>query len=373
MLIPSGRDKIVREGVSAQHRLMKIQTAALTVVAGLLVSYALYISASISVPIVGAIVISLALRPVIRTLRRYRIPDAFGALLIVGILGATVVVMGMQLTEPATKWMSRTPIKFKMLQLEQRLEPLTKPLRDLKQASDEISQTIEEKTRPERKEPQPVVVEPPSLISEVVSSSWQVTAGLMLCIVLTYFFLAKGESLLTRLTSWSASRRPPEFAAETERIREVEHAISRYLLTVSSINATLGATLAVIFWVIGLPNPILWGVMAAALNFLPYVGGIIGSVIVLLVSLFSFDSTQYALIAPACYMLATTIEGNLVTPAILGRSMSLNPLIVILSLTYWTWLWGVAGAILAVPLLAVIVTAFRQFEPTRPLAHLLSD
>lgn len=372
-LLPSGRDRIRQEAIPWQQRWAKIQAISAALVAGLLVSHALYLSASISIPIVAAIVLSLALRPLVRAMGRLKIPDAIGGLLILGSVVALVGVMAFQLTEPAGKWIARTPIKFKMLQLQQRLEPITKPIEDLKQVSDEISATIEEKTRSVDREPQPVVVEPPSLISALVSSSWQFTAGLGLCIVLTYFFLAKGETLLARLALWTASRRPPEFAAESDRIREVEAAISRYLLTVSCINTTLGATLASLFWLIGLPNPILWGVMAAILNFLPYLGGILGATVVLFVSLFSFESTQYALVAPAIYLLATAIEGNLITPGILGRSMSLNPLIVILSLTYWTWLWGVPGAVLAVPLLAVAVTAFRQFETTRPLAHLLSD
>jgi predicted PurR-regulated permease PerM len=269
---------------------------------------------------------------------------------------------------------ARTPIKFKLRQLERKLEPLQAPLQSVHEASDEITKAVDKSTGADDSDPdtpQAVVVKPPSLISEVINSTWQFTAGTLLCLVLTFFFLAKGETLIERV----ANIMPIRVSGPSEDcgVAAVERSVSRYLLTVSAINACLGASVGIACWLIGVPNAMLWGVMAALLNFLPYIGGLVGAGIVLLVSLFTFDSMAYTCIAPAAYLLLTTIEGNFVTPAVLGRSMSLNPLIVILSLTYWTWLWGAAGAILAVPLLAIFVAACRQFEGTRPLAAMLSD
>lgn len=351
-----------------------LRTAGTVGIALLLGTHAMYVAASVMIPVVAAAVIALALRPIVRRLKRMGLPEAVGAFITLAASCAVVVFLASQLITPASEWISRTPIKFKLRQLERKLEPLQEPLQSVHAASHEITKAVDKSTSSrveESENPTAVVVKPPSLISEVISSTWQVAAGALLCLVLTFFFLAKGESLVERVADvvpLKASSSP-----ENCGVAAVERSVSRYLLTVTAINACLGASVSLACWVIGVPNAMLWGVMAALLNFLPYIGGLMGAAIVLLVSLFSFDSMAYASLAPAMYLILTAIEGNLVTPAVLGRSMSLNPLVVILSLTYWTWLWGAAGAILAVPLLAVFVTACRQFTATRPLAAMLSD
>jgi predicted PurR-regulated permease PerM len=357
-----------------RSRMEMLRTSAVVLIALLLGTHAMYVAASVLIPVVAAVVIALALRPIVRRLKHYGLPEpaaAFGTLTAAALL---TVFLTTQLVTPASEWVARTPIKFKLRQLERKLEPLQAPLQSVHEASDEITKAVDKSTGADDSDPdtpQAVVVKPPSLISEVINSTWQFTAGTLLCLVLTFFFLAKGETLIERV----ANIMPIRVSGPSEDcgVAAVERSVSRYLLTVSAINACLGASVGIACWLIGVPNAMLWGVMAALLNFLPYIGGLVGAGIVLLVSLFTFDSMAYTCIAPAAYLLLTTIEGNFVTPAVLGRSMSLNPLIVILSLTYWTWLWGAAGAILAVPLLAIFVAACRQFEGTRPLAAMLSD
>jgi predicted PurR-regulated permease PerM len=357
-----------------RSRMEMLRTSAVVLIALLLGTHAMYVAASVLIPVVAAVVIALALRPIVRRLKHYGLPEpaaAFGTPTAAALL---TVFLTTQLVTPASEWVARTPIKFKLRQLERKLEPLQAPLQSVHEASDEITKAVDKSTGADDSDPdtpQAVVVKPPSLISEVINSTWQFTAGTLLCLVLTFFFLAKGETLIERV----ANIMPIRVSGPSEDcgVAAVERSVSRYLLTVSAINACLGASVGIACWLIGVPNAMLWGVMAALLNFLPYIGGLVGAGIVLLVSLFTFDSMAYTCIAPAAYLLLTTIEGNFVTPAVLGRSMSLNPLIVILSLTYWTWLWGAAGAILAVPLLAIFVAACRQFEGTRPLAAMLSD
>lgn len=355
----------------------KLRTAATVLIAFLLLTQAMYAASAVMIPIFAAVVLALALRPIVRRLKRFGIPEALSAVMTMGAVAVMGVVLTSQLVAPASEWISRTPIRFKIRQLERKLEPLQRPLEIFHTASNEISHAVEKSTTAESSDedsaPQPVVVQPKSLVSELLNSTWQLSAGLLLALVLTFFFLARGESFIDRVgrvmhISSSASVSPEESA-----IAVVERSVSRYLLTVTLINGCLGLCVALALWVIGVPNAMLWGVMATLLNFLPYIGGLVGSAVVLLVSLFTFDSIAYAALAPVCYLILTTIEGNFITPSVLGKSMSLNPLIVILSLTYWTWLWGAPGAILAVPLLAIFVSACRQFDGTRPLAVMLSD
>jgi predicted PurR-regulated permease PerM len=120
-----------------------------------------------------------------------------------------------------------------------------------------------------------------------------------------------------------------------------------------------------------MPNPALWGAMCCVLNFIPYVGAMAGTMVVFLVAVLTFDSLGYACLVPAVYFAITAVEGNLITPALLGRSMSLNPVMVFLFLVFWGWIWGIGGALLAVPLLAMLKIGFDQFERTRPVGTLL--
>ena len=357
-----------------RDRMEMIRTTSVIVIAFLLMTQALYVAAAVMIPVISAVVISLALRPIVRKLSSYGLPAAVAAFITLGLLTGVTVLLASRLIAPASEWMSRTPIKFKLRQLEQKLEPLREPLESVQEASHEISKAVDKSTSTPSDElsaPEAVVIKPPNLISAMLSSTWQLAAGSLLCIVLTFFFLAKGEALLEHIAvvlPFEASGTSGESG-----VAAVERSISRYLLTVSVINACLGASVAAACWLVGVPNALLWGAMATLLNFLPYIGGLVGAGVVLLVSLFTFDSIAYASLAPLAYVTLTAIEGNFVTPSVLGRSMSLNPLVVILSLTYWTWLWGAAGAVLAVPLLAIFVSACRQFNGTRPLAAMLSD
>ncbi|APZ94166.1 AI-2E family transporter [Fuerstiella marisgermanici] len=367
----SGAAKLRRR---RRDRMEMIRTTSVVVIAFLLMTQAFYVAAAVMIPVISAVVISLALRPIVRKLSSYGLPDAVAAFITLGLLTGVTVLLASRLITPASEWMSRTPIKFKLRQLEQKLEPLREPLESVQEASHEISKAVDKSTATPSDElsaPEAVVIKPPNLVSAMLSSTWQLAAGSLLCIVLTFFFLAKGEALLEHIAvvlPFEASGTSCESG-----VAAVERSISRYLLTVSVINACLGASVAAACWLVGVPNALLWGAMATLLNFLPYIGGLVGAGVVLLVSLFTFDSIAYASLAPLAYVTLTAIEGNFVTPSVLGRSMSLNPLVVILSLTYWTWLWGAAGAVLAVPLLAIFVSACRQFNGTRPLAAMLSD
>lgn len=348
------------------------KTACLVTLTFLAVTQAMYAATAIMLPIAAALVASLACRPVVRWLSKFHIPAVVGAGIVLAVVMGIAAFLATQLISPATQWAERAPIKFHLLRLQRKLEPVQEPLADLSKASEDLANvTSAVVTDGESDTIQQVVVKPPSLINEVLSSTTQFAAGAFLFLVLTYFFLARGDVLVTRIAA--IFRSGDQGVNHGDAAAALEKTVSKYLMNVSVINAGLGVAVAIACWVVGVPNPMLWGVMAAMLNFLPYIGSLIGAAIVLGVSLLSFDSTAYAFVAPSIYLALTVIEGNLITPSVLGRSMSLNPLIVILSLTYWTWLWGLGGAILAVPLLAIVTSLSRQFESTRGLALILSE
>jgi predicted PurR-regulated permease PerM len=135
---------------------------------------------------------------------------------------------------------------------------------------------------------------------------------------------------------------------------DIQRQTSRYLLTITLINAGLGVAQGIAMYFVGLPNPLLWGVMAFVLNFIPYVGALLGAGVVGLVALISFDSMTHAAVAPLVYLALTAVEGQVVTPSVLGRSLVLNPLVIFVAVMFWGWLWGVPGALMAVPLLVVL-------------------
>ena len=199
----------------------------------------------------------------------------------------------------------------------------------------------------------------------------EVITGAVLLLILLYFLLSNDGVFLNKLISLmptlSDNKRAVAIANEIEG-----HVVSRYLFTQTLINLTLGLTIAVIVGFLGLPNPIMWGVMAAVFNFVPYLGALTGIVCLTLGAVLSFDSLSYALIFPAVYFGLATLEGNFITPYVMGRSLTLNPVIILLSLIFWGWLWGIPGIILAVPILAAFKIFCAHVEPLEPLAEFLS-
>ncbi len=146
-------------------------------------------------------------------------------------------------------------------------------------------------------------------------------------------------------------------------MNDIEHNLTGYLSVVTAINIAVGAGAGIIAYSVGLPNPIAWGILAFILNFVPYIGALIMEAVLLAVGLVTFPTLTHALVAPVLYFLFTTLEGHFITPGIMGRRLTLIPLTVFMALIFWTWLWGPAGAFLAVPLLIVGLVAIQHMFP----------
>jgi predicted PurR-regulated permease PerM len=196
-----------------------------------------------------------------------------------------------------------------------------------------------------------------------------VTSSVLLLILL-YFLLAYDgvfiAKLIKLLPTLSDKKRAVSIA------QEIESQVSRYLFTVTIINCCLGLAVGTTVGLLGLPNPVMWGALVAILNFVPYLGALTGIICMTIGAVLSFDSLGYALIFPAVYLAFGTLEGNFITPWVMGRSLTLNPVLILLSLVFWGWMWGIAGVILAVPILAAFKIFCAHIKPMEPLAEFLS-
>lgn len=321
---------------------MRGQSAVLVAILVLLIAYTLYFAAPVLIPLVLAVLLNLLLSPLVRRLRRLRIPEPAGAaLVLVGFL-ALVGWTGYILSGPATGWIEKGP---------QNLAVVTEKLRAIHQPVQEASKQVEQIAKE-------VGQDQPSNVVKVQNQSWseyfvvgttELLTQTFIVVVLLYFLLASGDLFMRRFVRALSSGQEKRQAVEI--VRAVQTDVSTYLGTVAMINAGLGAATGLAMWAIGLPNPLLWGVLAGLLNFVPYAGAMVTMLVLGFVGLLSFDEIGYALLAPGLFFVLTNIEANLVTPALIGARLTLNPALVFVALVVWTWLWGIAGAVLAVPLL----------------------
>ena len=188
-------------------------------------------------------------------------------------------------------------------------------------------------------------------------------------IFLIYFLLASGDLLLRKVVHMLPLFRHRRQAVRI--IRSIEQDLSRYLGMVVLINTGLGVAVGAAMYAVGMPNPMLWGAMAGLLNFVPYLGPAVNIVVVGLVAFVSFEGVGHALLAPLAYLVLNGIEASLITPTVLGWRLKLNPVVIFIALTFWTWIWGVLGSLLAVPLLATIKITCDRVELLRPAGVLL--
>lgn len=342
---------------------------ALSILAILGVLYTIYVGRSLLLPVTLAGVLALLFQPLVRRLRSWGIPSFLGAGILLTTAGGGLLLGAIHLVGPAAEWLDRVPIGLRLREMEDKLEPIREPLAELSVAMQKVQEFAFSPSGPSPRT-EKVEIQQPSLTTTVVSTTGEFAAGAAICLIVLYFFLVLGDTLLN-----SVVQLMPRLKQKKETValvRNVEEGVSCYLLTVTVINIGLGIVVAIVMWLIGMPNPTLWGAMAAFLNFVPYAGAFVGTCVVFLVGLFSFNSVGEAAMAPIAYFVLTSIEGNFVTPTILGCRMSLNPIVVFLWLAFWGWMWGIGGALLAVPLLAIFKIACDQFETTKPLSLLVS-
>lgn len=193
--------------------------------------------------------------------------------------------------------------------------------------------------------------------------------GAVVMFFLLYFLLATGDRLLARIAA--LARTPAGGARLLDIVASVERNVSGYLASITLINVGLGVCTAAIAYLFDMPNPLLWGTIAALFNFIPYLGSMVTLAVLALVAVLTYDTLSQALLVPASFLLLATIEGQVVTPFVLGHRLSLSPIAVFLGLIFWGWLWGPAGALLAVPVLVTLKIVCDHLPPLSPVSALL--
>jgi predicted PurR-regulated permease PerM len=324
----------------------ELRSVAITGLFVLAVFYTLHLGKEFFLPIALAIFLSLPLRPVVQWLRRLHIPAALAPALVLGVLLAATVAGVYQAWEPATEWVARAPQELRKLDTKVRrllraVESVTRTAQQVDEMADATSTN----------DTQAVQLKHATLTETIFGGAKTVAAGALIVLVLSYFFLASGDQFLRKLP-----RVLPREAAERVLaiVGETESQISRYLLAVTVINLAVGGITAGIMAGLGMPTPLLLGLIAAALNFIPYFGPAVMAALLSMVALISFEEPGRALIAPLLYLCVHALETNFITPHLLGRRLPLNPLAIFLGFLFWWWIWGIPGAALAVPIMVTI-------------------
>jgi predicted PurR-regulated permease PerM len=349
-----------------RRRPADIKSVALTGLFVLATFYTMYFMRAMLLPLVLALLLSYLLVPLVRALALIKIRPFLGSAIVLVALIAAIVCGISYLSEPAAGWLEKAP--YSLQQLKQKLLPLKKPIEKVAQASGEIDKLTA--TEEEQAKPQAVVVKRSALTEAFFTQGPEFAASAVVMFILLYFLLAYDGVFLAKIIR--VTPRLHDKKRAVSMMRDVEAHISRYLLTITAINIGLGIAVGTTVHFLGLRNPIMWGVMVAILNFVPYLGALTGIVCMTLGAVLSFDSLGYAMIFPASYLLLAILEGNFITPFILGKSLTLNPVLILVSLAFWGWMWGISGMILAVPILATFKIFCDHIEPMAPIAEFMS-
>jgi len=327
----------------------------------------LHIAGPVVLPIFIACVGAMTLKPLIRWLSQCRLRPALGAAVVLSVFGVGIGIGFVKLGTPAMKWINDTPTH--MAQLRQRVLKMLPPAVRFNLAADAVNNLGA--TEAEQHRPPMVEVKDNRSSNAFMNRTGTVLAGAGEALVLLYLLLASGDLFLQKLVHVLPTLGDKKRAVEI--CHEIQQNISNYLFTVSLINIGLGVIASVGLYFLGVPNAAMWGLLVAALNFVPYFGPLAGIILLGAVGILTFDTWLQALLPPAWYLLLHLLEANLVTPHLLGRRFTLNPVVIFISLIFWTWLWGVPGALLSVPILVSLKVVCDRVPAMSSLSELLSQ
>lgn len=324
--------------------LVVVRSLALSILATLAILYTLYLASPILIPITLALYLNLLFSPVVNLLTRIHIPLVISAALIVSGFVFVIGLTTSLLIEPAQEWLREAPTSIESLR--DSMATAQKPLQDIQEVSEQVEKMTKIGDEPDTPK---VSVEKPTFLNKVASNVPTLLAYVGIAVFLTFFLLASGDTFLLKFTR--LGRNFTEQRRIVTVIRHIQSDISRYLLTITIINIALGLAVTGTMYLLEVPNPWLWGTLAGLLNFVPYVGPFLTIVILTFVGLTTFPEVSRALSLPLIYFGLTALEGQVVTPLVVGQRLKLSPVMVFISLVLWGWLWGPVGMLLAVPIL----------------------
>lgn len=315
----------------------------LAIIAGFGVTY---FARDLILPIVLGFLLALTLSPINRVCIRRGLPAGVSAGFLILLATAVIFYVVYLVGEAARSWPTEAP---RMLQqIEFKFRDVKETVDAVNEASDKVQQIG---ASAQGDQPQAVVTEQPNLLNSALTTAASTFVTTMTALLLAFFLLATGDLFYSKLVQSFPTFHQKKKALAA--VHGIERVVSRYLLTITVINACLGLAIGTAMWLIGLEYAAYWGLAAFLLNYLPILGGVIGTLLVGVYAIIQFDTLSYALLAPLAYQVLTASEGQLLTPYLLGRRLELNVVAVFLTVVIWAWLWGIPGALVAVPVLIV--------------------
>jgi predicted PurR-regulated permease PerM len=328
--------------------------AALTLIAGvglvLAVPFALRAGAEFFLPVTAALVIAIALVPMLEWLERRGLPSGLSAFLCVLTFLTVANVAVASIVLPASDWVRLLPERVG--RIRESLAPVMRVYSQLERFIDDL---VRQFGTVHHAAARTVTVEQPNSLLGIIATSAPLAAVQMFFAVLVVFFFLAGWTRMRRQTI--TGRASFDGAMTTARaIQEMVDATSTYLGTITLVNIGLGAIVALVLWVLDMPTPLMWGGIVTVLNYIPYLGPIASVLLLALGGLMTFNEPWYALLPALCFVGLHLVEANIITPTFVGRRLTINPLLILVSLSFWAWVWGTTGALLAVPLLIIFKT-----------------
>jgi len=313
----------------------------------------LHLARDVVLPVVVALILSLVFLPAVRGMKKLFIPAPLGAAIIVLALMTTFFGGIYALAEPAAAWLDKAPQGLRELGVK--LARVSGQMQDMTKATGQVQDMTHDMTSGESgasDRAREVTMRAPTLAGGLFVAVRGFAVGATSTLLLLYFLLACGDLFLRKTIA--ATPRLADKERAIDIAQQVEAGVSNYLLTVTLINVGLGCVTALAMYLLGVPNPLLWGALVAVLNFVPYLGEIAAVGALTIVGLLTFDELWRGLLVPGVFCLLSGAERYLITPLVLGRRLSLNPVVIVLSVLFWGAMWGVPGALLAVPILVAL-------------------
>ena len=336
-----------------------------TVLAVLALLYTLYFARDFLLPVTLAVLLDFLLSPVVRAMARLRIPPPIGAIVvIVALLGA--LAFGVyELAAPVQGWVEKAPAT--MANVNAKVSSILRPVERVSKTAEQVANatTVPGAARAANE----VVIRGPSIVARVFGTTQRFLAGLLEVIILLYFLLAAGDLFLQKLIKVLPNLQGKRTAVQIAR--ETESSISTYLLTTALVNVLEGLFVAAAMYLLGMPNPILWGVLVFFLEFIPYLGAATMTAILTVAAVTTFDGVGRALLVPTAFLAINLVQANVVSPLLLGKRLTLNPVAIVVGLAFWWWIWGVPGAFIAVPMLATFKIFCDHIETLAPIGEFL--
>ncbi|WP_184566785.1 AI-2E family transporter [Sulfitobacter undariae] len=323
-----------------------------------------YFAKDLVLPILMGFLLALTLSPLMRTFGRAGIPSGISAVVLVGTAAIAILSLIGASAGTVALWSDELPQMG--IQIKAKLNGMAETVETVRRATEEV-----EKISEPAGGTQEVIVKQPGFLDSAMTAGMKLGGTLVVSLVLAMFLLASGNMFYIKLVQSFQTFTGKKRALSA--VYDVEKRVSRYLLTITVINAGLGLCVWLLLWLMGLPGAHIFGIAAFVLNFLPYIGGVIGAAIAAAYALITFDTVGYAMLVPLGYMTLTSIEGQFVTPWLVGKRLEINTVAVFLTVVLWGWLWGIAGALIAVPFLVVFKVVCDNVEALQIFSHFLDS